>query len=300
MRIILASASPRRRELLEQIGLHFEVITSHVEEKVSSRRPDEVVEELSRQKAEAVAQELDLQDLRAEEEPLVDAGTDGKEPLVDVATDGKEPLVDAGTDGKKSLMDVGTDGKEPLVDVVTDGKEPLMDVVTDGKEPLEHVGTAVKEPHVEMTPEAELCQRRQEAVLVIGADTVVALDGAILGKPEGKQEAYSVLKSLQGRGHEVYTGVTLLYRAAGAQEWVQKCFHERTKVNFFPMEEAEIREYVNTEDPLDKAGAYGIQGFCARYISGIEGDYNNVVGLPVGILYQKIKELVQHEKSSNI
>ena len=134
----------------------------------------------------------------------------------------------------------------------------------------------------------------------IGADTVVALDGAILGKPEGKQEAYSVLKSLQGRGHEVYTGVTLLYRAAGAQEWVQKCFHERTKVNFFPMEEAEIREYVNTEDPLDKAGAYGIQGFCARYISGIEGDYNNVVGLPVGILYQKIKELVQHEKSSNI
>lgn len=245
MRIILASASPRRRELLEQIGLHFEVITSHVEEKVSSRRPDEVVEELSRQKAEAVAQELDLQDLRAEEEPFVDAGTDGKEPL-------------------------------------------------------EHVGTAVKEPHVEMTPEAELCQRRQEAVLVIGADTVVALDGAILGKPEGKQEAYSVLKSLQGRGHEVYTGVTLLYRAAGAQEWVQKCFHERTKVNFFPMEEAEIREYVNTEDPLDKAGAYGIQGFCARYISGIEGDYNNVVGLPVGILYQKIKELVQHEKSSNI
>ena len=65
-------------------------------------------------------------------------------------------------------------------------------------------------------------------------------------------------------------------------------------------EEAEIREYVNTGDPLDKAGAYGIQGFCARYISGIEGDYNNVVGLPVGILYQKIKELVQHEKSSNI
>ena len=278
MRIILASSSPRRRELLEQIGLHFEVITSHVEEKVSFRRPDKVVEELSRQKAEAVAQELDLQDLRAAEEPFMEVGTDGKEPLVEVGTDGKEPLVEVGTDGKEPLVEVGTDGKEPLVDV----------------------GTAVKEPYVKMTSETELCQRRQEAVLVIGADTVVALDGAILGKPEGKQEAYSVLKSLQGRGHEVYTGVTLLYRAAGAQEWVQKCFHERTKVNFFPMEEAEIREYVNTGDPLDKAGAYGIQGFCARYISGIEGDYNNVVGLPVGILYQKIKELVQHEKSSNI
>lgn len=256
MRIILASASPRRRELLEQIGLHFEVITSHVEEKVSSSRPDKVVEELSRQKAEAVARELDLQDLRAAKEPFVRVGADGK-----------------------NLLGHAEPG---------------------GKAPLGHAGTAVKEPYAEMASEAELRPERQEAVLVIGADTVVALDGAILGKPEGKQEAYSMLKNLQGHGHEVYTGVTLLYRAAGVQEWEKTCFHERTRVNFFPMGDEEIREYVNTGDPLDKAGAYGIQGFCARYISGIEGDYNNVVGLPVGILYQKIKELAQHEKSSDI
>lgn len=211
MRIILASASPRRRELLEQIGLCFEVMTSHVEEKISSVRPGEVVEELSRRKAEAVRNELVC-------------GESGE------------------VNGKTVRQETG----------------------------------AV-----------------EEALLVIGADTVVALDGAVLGKPLDGGEASQMLERLQGREHEVYTGVTLLYRAAGASEWIVKCFHERTKVNFFPMTEEEISEYVNTGDPLDKAGAYGIQGFCARYISGIEGDYNNVVGLPAGRLYQEIKELAK-------
>jgi septum formation protein len=87
----------------------------------------------------------------------------------------------------------------------------------------------------------------------------------------------------------VYTGVTLLYRRDGGQDILKKCFHEATRVIFFPMTEEEIRGYVATGDPLDKAGAYGIQGLCARYIRGIEGDYNNVVGLPVGRLYQEIK-----------
>ncbi|MDE6924054.1 MAG: Maf family protein [Acetatifactor sp.] len=197
MRIILASASPRRRELLEQIGLSFEVMTSHVEEKISSSEPDRVVEELSRGKAKAVA-----------EEPVRDR--------------------EAAAEG---------------------------------------------------------------ALLVIGADTVVALDGAILGKPADAEDAFRMLERLQGREHEVYTGVTLLYRAAGASGWTVRSFHERTCVHFYPMTEAEISEYVDTGDPLDKAGAYGIQGFCARYVRGIEGDYNNVVGLPVGRLYQEIKEL---------
>lgn len=197
MRIILASASPRRRELLEQIGLSFEVMTSHVEEKISSSEPDRVVEELSRGKAKAVA-----------EEPVRDREADA-----------------------------------------------------------------------------------EGALLVIGADTVVAVDGAILGKPADAEDAFRMLERLQGREHEVYTGVTLLYRAAGASEWTVRSFHERTCVHLYPMTEAEISEYVDTGDPLDKAGAYGIQGFCARYVRGIEGDYNNVVGLPVGRLYQEIKEL---------
>lgn len=218
MRIILASASPRRKELLEQIGFTFEVVTSHVEERISSVRPDMVVEELSCQKAEAVT------------ERICREGDAGKE--------SKSREAGAGSAEDSSLR------------------------------------TAVAE----------------EAILVIGADTVVALDGVILGKPVDREEAIKMLERLQGREHEVYTGVTLLYRAAAAREWTRRCFHESTRVSFYPMSAEEISAYVSTGDPMDKAGAYGIQGFCARYISGIQGDYNNVVGLPAGRLYQEIKE----------
>ena len=187
MKIILASASPRRRELLAQIGLDFEVRVSQVEEKVTQTDAALVVEELSAQKAEAV-----------------------------------------------------------------------------------------------------LAQAGEEAVLVIGADTVVAVEGRILGKPSGTQEAEQMLALLAGRTHEVCTGVTLLYQKAG--EVRRKTFHETTRVTFYPMDRREISQYAATGDCLDKAGAYGIQGVCARYIKGIEGDYNNVVGLPVGRLYQEVRE----------
>jgi septum formation protein len=131
----------------------------------------------------------------------------------------------------------------------------------------------------------------EDGVLVIGADTVVAADGSILGKPKGAEDAARMLRMLSGREHTVYTGVTLLLQK-GERETIKKSFHEATKVIFYPMTEEEIEAYVATKDPLDKAGAYGIQGLCARYIRGIEGDYNNVVGLPVGRLYQEIKGLL--------
>lgn len=191
MRIILASASPRRRELLTQIGIGFEVIVSDVEERVTATRPYEVVEELSAQKASAV-----LEGLQPEEE-----------------------------------------------------------------------------------------------VLVIGADTVVSIDGIILGKPKDDTDAASMLQRLSGRIHQVYTGVTMLYRADGREaDVIRKTFSEKTEVEFFEMLPEEIAEYINSGDCRDKAGSYGIQGFCARYIKGISGDYNNVVGLPVGRLYQEGKE----------
>lgn len=204
MEIILASASPRRKELLEQIGLEFRIVVSDVEEKITKAVPAEIVEELSRQKAEAVLESLP---------------------------------------GDKE-------------------------------------------------------------VLVIGADTIVACGEKVLGKPADEKDAVGMLGMLQGRAHEVYTGVTLLYRAPVCEDAENgsgkasdsagavtcKTFHEATKVHFYPMTEEEIKDYVSTKDPMDKAGAYGIQGFCARYISGIEGDYNNVVGLPVGRLYQEARE----------
>ena len=194
MRIILASASPRRKELLRQIGLEFEIQVSQVEEVITQTQPGKVVEELSSQKARAVVDTLDEEEYK-------------------------------------------------------------------------------------------------EGVLVIGADTVVAADGEILGKPKDESEAVKMLHFLSGRSHEVFTGVTLFYKKQG-RERIIKSFHERTAVVFYPMGDDEIAEYVATRDCMDKAGAYGIQGFCARYIKGIEGDYNNVVGLPVGRLYQEAKEVL--------
>lgn len=199
MKIILASASPRRRELLAQIGLDFEVRVSQVEEKVTQTDAALVVEELSAQKAEAVL--------------------------------------------------------------------------------------------AKAAEEAVQAEAAEEAVLVIGADTVVAVEGRILGKPSGTQEAEQMLALLAGRTHEVCTGVTLLYQKAG--EVRRKTFHETTRVTFYPMDRREISQYAATGDCLDKAGAYGIQGVCARYIKGIEGDYNNVVGLPVGRLYQEVREWLE-------
>lgn len=194
MKIILASASPRRRELLEQIHIPFEVSISDVEEQITTTVPRLLVQELSRQKAQAVYSTL--------------------------------------------LKNQGDEAGD---------------------------------------------------VLVIGADTVVACDGQILGKPKSEAQAEEMLSLLQGRTHQVYTGVTLLYRGKSHS------FYEETAVSFYPMSREEIAAYVNTKDPMDKAGAYGIQGLCARYISGIEGDYNNVVGLPVGRLYQELKTILPED-----
>ena len=199
-KIILASASPRRRELLTQIGLDFEVVVSETEEKIASTEPAKVVEELSTQKAAAVWEKLA---------------------------------------GNAAGQNCGESTKA----------DPI----------------------------------------VLGADTVVACDGKILGKPVDIENAVAMLRMLQGRAHEVYTGVTILYGENGEEKALT--FHEKTTVHFCPMTVDQIREYVATGDPMDKAGAYGIQGICARYIRGIEGDYNNVVGLPAGRVYQELHGL---------
>ena len=123
--------------------------------------------------------------------------------------------------------------------------------------------------------------------IVIGADTVVSLDDVILGKPKDREDAFSMLSSLSGREHEVYTGVALVSGDGKVMEAFSVC----TKVRFRRMTDDEINGYIDTGEPMDKAGAYGIQGFCARYIKGIKGDYNNVVGLPIGHLYQLLKNL---------
>ena len=135
----------------------------------------------------------------------------------------------------------------------------------------------------------EVFLKTEGDILVIGADTVVAVNGKILGKPKDQEEARQMLRSIQGGSHEVYTGVTLLDREEGQER--QRTFHVMTKVVFYPMSEEEIQRYVDTKEPMDKAGAYGIQGKAGIFVREIHGDYNNVVGLPAARLYQELKEM---------
>lgn len=117
---------------------------------------------------------------------------------------------------------------------------------------------------------------------VVGADTVVVVDGQILGKPSDQDDARRMLRLLQGRSHEVLTGIAVFN--GGADQ--PRVAHEWTEVDFAQMSQGEIDWYVSTGEPLDKAGAYAIQGLGARFIKGIKGDYSNVVGLPVRLLYE--------------
>ena len=187
-KLVLASKSPRRQELLGMLGIPFEVKVSDAEEIITHTDPAKVTEELSLQKAEAVAREI-------------------------------------------------------------------------------------------------------SEVIVIGADTVVAVDDKILGKPKDKEDARAIIHLLQGRSHMVYTGVKILVKGNDVQRI--ETFSEGTKVKVASMSEEEIETYIASEEPYDKAGAYGIQGIFSKYIEGIEGDYFNVVGLPVHRLYQELKTIVE-------
>ena len=209
VRLVLASASPRRRELLSQIGLEFTVMPSTKEENAKTTEAGALVQELSRQKAVDIWEQLS-----------------------------------------------GDQGQNPDTD---------------------------QEQISEETQEPNLNGKRQPELLVIGADTVVCCEGKILGKPHSREAAAEMLTALQGRSHEVYTGVTLYSQSETVT------FFECTQVEFYPMTEVEISEDIDSKEPMDKAGAYGIQGLGARFVKGIRGDYNNVVGLPIGRLYQELK-----------
>lgn len=196
-RIILASGSPRRKELLEQIGIEFEICPAKGEEVITKTVPHDVVMELSRQKA------------------------------------------------------------------------------------LEVAGMVVSygDSHADITTPTD--------IMIIGADTVVAYDDMILGKPKDEEDAKNTLRMLSGNTHSVYTGVSVVFISKDGRVG-EHTFYDRTKVKMYEMTDAEIERYVATNEPMDKAGSYGIQGKCAIHIEKIEGDYNNVVGLPVSKLYQEL------------
>ena len=178
-KIILASASPRRRELLAKAGYEFEIQVSHKEETYTSETPDEIVKELALLKAKDIAEQNDAQNM-----------------------------------------------------------------------------------------------------IVIGADTVVAHKGAILGKPKSKDDAFDMINGFQGDKHQVYTGVAILdYDVDGNETIVNHAVKTDVYVN--PMTDEEIWKYIESDNVMDKAGSYGIQGKGCVLVEGIEGDYFNIVGLPV-------------------
>lgn len=191
MRVVLASASPRRKELLKRAGVAFEILPAVGEEIVTGKEPAQVVMGLAFKKAKEVS--------------------------------------------------------------------------------------------------GRLAEEGEGELLILGADTVVTYDGAILGKPGDEADAVRMLSLLSGSTHSVFTGVALIYQAKGTERILN--FYQETKVTMYPMTPAEIQSYVRSGEPMDKAGAYGIQGRGAVFIEKIDGDYNNVVGLPIARVYQEMKKL---------
>lgn len=143
-------------------------------------------------------------------------------------------------------------------------------------------GTKPQDAVVFLAARKAMAVERAEDELVLGADTVVVLDDKVLGKPKDREDAYNMLRSLSGRVHSVFTGVCAIGNG------VSITFAEETKVEFLPLTDKEILNYIDSNEPYDKAGAYGIQGLASKFVRGIEGDYFNVVGLPISRTYEKI------------
>lgn len=187
--IILASASPRRKEILEQVGINPTIIVSNAVENTKANTPAEYVEKLSILKAEDVANQI----------------------------------------------------------------------------------------------------KEKEEFVLIAADTVVVKDNKILEKPVDEEDAHRILSSLQGNVHKVFTGVTLIVNQNG--KMLRDTFSVCTEVEMLPMTTKQIMSYIATKEPMDKAGAYGIQGKGGMYIRQIRGDYYNVVGLPISAVMMHLKDM---------
>jgi len=200
IKIILASRSPRRKELLAQAGYDFDVCPSLSDEDLKPMAPSEYVMLLAKKKADEVCNRIIAQDV------------------------------------------------------------------------------------------VRRVKKLPERFVVLGADTVVSLNGRILGKPYDYDDAYNTLNSLSDQTHQVYTGVCLIYVNGRAKS--SSSFYEKTDVTFYPVSHVEIIQYLATNEPFDKAGSYGIQGKGGLFVKGIEGDYNNVVGLPLARVYHELDDLI--------
>jgi len=149
-----------------------------------------------------------------------------------------------------------------------------------GERPVEHAERLARE-------KAEVVAKRNRGKIVLGADTIVVVDDHMLGKPGDRADAARMLRLLSGRSHQVITGVSLVVLETGSRKLDTRS--EKTTVHFAPLTPTDIEMYVATEEPMDKAGAYAIQGIASRWIIKIEGDYANVVGLPVALVWKMLQ-----------
>ena len=249
MELILGSQSPRRRELLERMGLSFRVLSAEIDEtKYETDDPESSVLRMCEAKAAAVARKM-----RNEGSGIKDQGSG------DVGTALCRPQEAEGS----PIPSLPLEGK------AEDGERETQILRCAQNDGAGDAGTA-------------LC-RPQEA-LILSSDTVVVLDGKIMGKPHDAAEARAMLAALSGREHEVYTAFCLLpiemqNAECNAQNAVCHC--EKTCVKFRTLTPEEIAAYVATGEPMDKAGAYGIQNLGAMLVESIRGDYFTVMGLPV-------------------
>jgi len=162
-------------------------------------------------------------------------------------------------------------------------KPPVVDeTVYQNEEPEEHVKKL-------SLLKAQKVAQNEENAIIVGADTIVCIDGDILGKPEDKQHAFEMLRRLSGHVHYVYTGFALIDRPSNRSATDV----ERTAVHFRTLSDAEINRYVESENPMDKAGAYGIQDFSALFVDYIEGCFYNVVGFPLTRFYLAFHKFIQ-------
>ena len=186
----------------------------------------------------------------------------------------------------KWILASGSPRRQQLLCQITEDFSVLPSQIEERRDPS---WTAQELPRQLAAQKALDVSSRNPAALVIGADTIVSLDGTVLGKPRDEADAADMLRSLSGRTHQVYTGVTLIYWKKGNKQL--KSFYEKTDVFFYPLRPDQIESYIATGEPMDKAGAYGIQGLAAAFVRRIEGDYYNVVGLPVARLIQEMESL---------
>jgi septum formation protein len=157
----------------------------------------------------------------------------------------------------------------------------IPEVGRPGESPVEHAERLARD-------KAQVVARRNPGKIVLGADTIVVVGDQILGKPRDAKDAARMLRLLSGRAHEVITGVCLAFLETGNRKL--ETSSEQTKVYFAQLNSDDLQNYISTKEPMDKAGAYAIQGIASRWITRIEGDYANVVGLPVALVWKMLQE----------